>query len=211
MRALRRLRGVVLAAAALTATGCAQAGALGDVLGGVLSPQGGSNEALVQGDVSYVDTQRQVLRVQATNGQTANVRFDDRTQVVYQQQTFPVTALEPGDQISMRVVQTDQGELYTDQVVVTRSIQEIRGTTGTNGTSGSRQYMQLQGYVGSIDAQRGMFELRNQNGSTIWVALPYNTSSTNVSRFQRLRSNEAVRVGGYYISNERFELESFLQ
>ena len=41
MRALGRLRGVVLAAAALTATGCAQAGALGDVLGGWVSALGG--------------------------------------------------------------------------------------------------------------------------------------------------------------------------
>ena len=170
MSGFRRLRSAAMIAAALATTGCAQAGVLGDVLGGVLNPQGGAGEQLVQGDVTLVDAQRQYLQVRATNGQVANVRFDNRTQVIYQQQNFPVTALEPGDQISMRIQQTQQGELYTDQILVTRSIQEVRGTTDTGG----RQYTRLEGYVGSIDSQRGMFELRIQNRPSVWVSLPYN-------------------------------------
>jgi hypothetical protein len=202
MTATQRWGRVFLVAAALATTGCAQAGALGDILGGG-SPQG---ERLLQGDVTVVDANRQFLQVRATNGQTANVRFDSRTQVVYQQRTYPVTALEPGDQISMRLAETQQGELYTDQILVTRSIQEIRGTT----TAGpARQYMQVEGYVGQVDTQRGLFELRSQGGGTLVVSLPYNTSAANVSRFQQLRSNQFVRVGGYLIANDRLELADF--
>jgi hypothetical protein len=207
MWSIKRLRGVALIGALAAGGGCAQAGALGDVLGGVLNPQGG-NEAMLQGDVQFVDTNRQYLQVRATNGQMANVRFDNRTQVVYQQRAYPVTALERGDEISLRLQQTQQGELYTDQILVTRSVQEISGVSG--GNTSNRQYMQLTGYVGQIDSQRGMFLLRAQDGSSLWVALPYNTSSTNVSRFQRLRTGDSVRVGGYMIANDRLELETFL-
>lgn len=205
MTALRRWRGVALLGVALSAGGCAT-GALGDVLGGVLNPQGSSNERMLQGDVVAVSTSQQVLQVRTPNGQTANLRFDNRTQVVYQQQTYPVTALERGDQVSVTVQQTQQGEYYASQVLVTRSIQEATGTT--SGT-GSRQYMQLQGNVGQIDASRGLFELRVQGQGSLWVSLPYNTSSTNVTRFQRLRAGDYVRVAGYMIANDRLELESF--
>lgn len=187
----------------VAAGGCAQ-GALGDVLGGVLNP-GAGNERLLQGDVQFVDASRQYLQVRMTDGQTANVRYDERTQVVYQQRAYPVTALERGDEISLRLLQTQQGELYTDQIVVTRSIQEIGGT----GQAGNRQYLQMQGTVGQIDAQRGMFELRTQTGA-LWVSLPYNAPSTVVTRFQRLRTGETVRVGGYQIASDRLELANFL-
>lgn len=206
---IRRLRGVALAAALATAGGCAQAGALGDVLGGVLNPQGGgSGERLVQGDVQFVDASQQYLQVRTTSGQTANIRFDSRTQVIYQQQTYPVTALERGDEISLRLLQTQQGELYTDQILVTRSVQEATGVS--SGGSGGRQFMQLSGYVQQIDSSRGMFLLRMQDNTQVWVSLPYNTSTTNVSRFQRLRNGESVRVNGYLIANDRLELANFL-
>jgi hypothetical protein len=208
MRGTRRWRAMALMVAALSAGGCAS-GALGDVLGGVLNPQGSGGERLLQGDVVLVDANRQYLQVRMTNGQTANVRFDSRTQVVYGQQAYPVTALERGDEISLRLLQTQQGEPYTDQIVVTRSIQEATGVNqGT--TSGSRQYMRVEGTVGQIDTRQGVFQIRSQNGGYLWVSLPYNTSSTTVSQFQRLRAGDYVRVGGYMIANDRLELQSFL-
>lgn len=207
MRGWRRMRGVALVAAALTTAGCSQAGALGDVLGGVLNPQGGS-EAQLQGDVVGVSTSQQYLQVRLPDGRTANVRFDNRTQVVYRQQTYPVTALERGDVVSLRVQQTSQGELYTDQILVTQSVQEINGTGG--GAAAVGQYMQLSGTVGAVDTQRGMFELRGSGGAAVWVSLPYNASSTTTSRFRTLRSGQAVRIGGRYVSQQRFELETFL-
>jgi hypothetical protein len=209
MTTLRRLRSTALVGLAVAASGCAS-GALGDVLGGVLNPQGTSNERLLQGDVQYVDTNQQTLQVRMTNGQTANVRFDSRTQVVYQQQSYPVTALERGDQVSVSLQQTQQGEYYATQVLVTRSVQDANGVSqGTSGTSG-RQYMQLDGTVQQVDLQRGMFALRMQNNSTVWVSLPYNAGNTTVSRFQRLRNGDYVRLGGYLIANDRVELSTFM-
>jgi len=208
MSSMRRLRGVALMAVLAVSGGCAQAGVLNDVLGGVLNPQGTGREQMLQGDVQFVDANQQYLQVRATNGQVANIRFDSRTQVIYQQRAYPVTALERGDEITLRLQQTQQGELYTDQILVTRSVQEAGGVSGSSTTG--RQYMQLSGYVGQIDSTRGMFLLRMQDGSSLWVSLPYNTSSTNVTRFQRLRTGDSVRVGGYLVSNERLELETFL-
>lgn len=206
---MRMLRGTAMLATLLATTACAGAGGLGDVLSGVLGPQGGGSQS-VAATVVGVNTSQQYLQVQLTNGQSGNVRFDDRTQVIYQQRQYPVTALERGDEVTMSVVQTQQGEAYTDQILVTRSVQEAGGTGGGGTTGTAGQYVQMAGTVGQLDTQRGMFELRGQNGASLWVALPSNASSATVTRFQRLRTGDTVRVGGRYGSGGRFELESFL-
>ena len=199
---MRGARGAVLAAATLAATGCSQLGTLGNVLGGVMNPNGGSSGSEVYGEVQYVDTQRQQIQVRTQQGQTGSVYFDSRTRVVYQQQEYPVTALERGDEVGMRVQQTQQGAPYTDYIVVTRSVQERGG-----GVSSSA-LQQAEGRVGWVDANRGQFQLLTSRN--VIVALPYNSRSTDVSRFRSLRQGDYVRVEGRLVSQDRLELERFL-
>ena len=46
-------------------------------------------------------------------------------------------------------------------------------------------------------------------GTLIMVSLPYNTTSADVDRFNRLRSGENVRLYGVYLNNTRVELRQF--
>src|SRR4051812_24976039 len=124
---MRGLKGAVLLGAGVSITACSQLGGLGNVLGGVLGPAAGSGNSTVQGTVRGIDTQRGLLQITTTNGQTGNVYFDNRTQVVYQQQQYPVTALEQGDQVQVQIQQDQQGNYYTNYILVTRSVQEANG------------------------------------------------------------------------------------
>lgn len=208
---MRGLRGAVLVAAGVAATGCSQIGTLGNVLGGVLQPAAGSGSAQVAGTVRYVDTQRQMLQITTQNGQTGNVYFDSRTQVVYQQQSYPVTALEQGDQVQMQLQQDQQGNYYTNYIMVTRSAQDAGGYNNSGGyntgTYGNNQ-MQVEGRVGWIDYQRGQFSLSTSRG-TYTVMMPYNSSATDANTFRNLRQNSYVRLQGQMVNNTDIQLTRF--
>lgn len=211
-----RLGGGALAVVLATAAGgCSQLGPVGDILGGVLSPAGGANNGEVGGEVRNVDQQRQQITLQLQDGRTGSVMYDNRTQVVYQQRQYPVTALEPGDYVIVRVQQTQNGAAYTDYITVQQSVQDRNGGSvygndpgSGSGTYGS-QFQQLTGNVGQVDYNRGLFELRTNQG-TLVVTMPYNPRVNEADRFRRLRSGDYVRVEGRYVSRDRFELERFL-
>ena len=208
---MRGVRGVAVLAATLAAAGCSQLGGLEQVLGGVLNPQGGAGgSGEVSAQVRYVDTQRQQIQVQAQNGQVGSVYFDQRTRVVYQNQEYPVTALEAGDEVRMRLQQDQRGTMYTDYIMVTRSVQDTGGYGGnTSGGTYNTGVQATEGRVGWVDYNRGQFELSTSRGRTV-VTLPYNTAGYEADRFRRLRQGEYVRVQGRWVSQDRFELERFL-
>ena len=208
---MRGLRGVVLLGAGVAITGCSQLGTLGNVLGGVLQPGAGSGSSEVYGLVRGVDTQRQLIQIQTQNGQVGNIYFDQNTQVVYQNQRYPVTALEQGDQIGMRIQQTQNGQYYTDYITVTQSVQESNGGYNTNTgvyNGGGSGYTRAEGRVSWVDLQRGQFGL-STNGGTLTVVMPYQSNTTDASRFRNLRQNDYVRVEGQLVSNARLELSRF--
>jgi hypothetical protein len=216
---MRGLKGAVMLGLAVAVTGCGNLGTLGNVLGGVLGPQAGSGSAAVAGRVRYVDTQRQMLQITTQNGQTGNVYFDNRTQVVYQNQNYNVTALEQGDEVQLRLQQDQQGNYYTDYILVTRSVQDINGTASgggyNNGTyngggyNNNTGYAQLEGRVSWIDFQRGQFGLASTNRGTVTVMMPYNPNSTDANRFRNLRQNDYVRVQGQMVSSGQLQLDRF--
>lgn len=214
---MRGLRGAVLLGATVAATGCSQLGTLGNVLGGVMQPGTGSGSAQVAGTVRNVDTQRGMLQITTQNGQNGNVYFDNRTQVVYQQQTYPITALEQGDEVSMQLQQDQQGNYYTNYIMVTRSVQESGGyNNGSNNggynnggyNNGNAQQVQAEGRVGWLDTQRGQFSLVTSRG-TYTVVMPYNTSAADANQFRNLRQNAYVRVQGQLVSNNQLQLTRF--
>lgn len=179
----------------------AACGSLGNVLGGVLgSPQSQSNQ--VSGYVEAVNTRTQQLAIQTANGERVVLSYDNQTAVVYQNQNYPVTALERGDQVTARVQSAGNGAYYTDLVQVDRSVSDAGGASG----SGSVQ--SLQGTVGQIDRANGLFRLDGNNASVI-VALPYNVRQTDLNTFQNLRVGDRVRLYGVFINNSRVELRQF--
>ena len=211
--------GVRLAALAamLSTAACSQAGPLGDILGGVLTPQGqgqgtgAANQAY--GEVLYVDTNQQVIQIRSQSGQTGNVFFDQNTRVVYQQREYPVTSLERGDVVTLQVQQDQRGNAYTNYIQVQQSVQDrggqSNGGTYNNGTYGSNTLQRYSGTVGYIDTQRGIFELRTQNG-TAQVTLPYNVNTQDNQRFRSLRSGQSVTVDGRMVAQGRIDFERFV-
>ena len=99
----RNIRAKVGGAVALAAvvSACSSLGSVGDILGGVLGGGAGQGSGTVRG----VNTQSSFLTLQQSNGQDVDLQFDNQTRVVYQNQTYTVTSLDPGDQVSARVQQ----------------------------------------------------------------------------------------------------------
>ena len=185
--------GAVVALAAAGA--CSTLGSVGDILGGVLG--GGSQ---VSGTVRGVNTTSRFVSLQQTNGQNVDLQYDNQTRVVYQNQSYSITALDPGDQVVARVQQLQNGGYYTDSIAVTQPV---------SGGSTSGNVQALQGAVRQVDHNAGWFTMDAGGNVTLTVSLPYNPSSTTVQRFNALRSGDYVRFQGVYLSQTRVELRSF--
>lgn len=189
-----------------TATACSQLGGLGSVLGGMGQPQASQ----VSGTIESVDTRNQQIVVQATNGQSVALYFDQQTQVSYQNRSYSVTNLERGDRVTARIRQTQNGGYYTDLVQVDQSVQDAGGVySGNTSSTGSGTVQSLQGTVRQVDLRNGLFTLDIGNYNTLTVSMPYNPSSNDQARFQNLRSGDAVRFYGVFLNNSRVELRRF--
>ena len=202
MTRLQRAAGAVTAALFVSVAGACSTNSLGNVLGGVLG--GGQQE--MSGTVQGVDTRSQQIFLQQSNGQTIGVGYDSRTQVVYQNRTYSVNSLERGDQVTVRINNSDGGgngnNYYTDYVRVDQSVSSTGG-----GMSGNVQT--IQGTVRQVDVANGLFTMNAGNSGTVTVSLPYNTRSTDVNKFRNLRSGDYVRLYGVYLNNSRVELRQF--
>ena len=206
---------LVALAAMLSATGCAQAGALGEILGGVMGPQGEGQQGQggqVVAEIQQIDARQGVMQIRTQNGQTGTVRFDQNTRVVYQQREYNVTALERGDVVAFQVQQDQRGNAYTTYIQVQQSVQDRGGQSSQQqqgGTYGNNNVQRFAGTVGYIDTQRGSFELRTQNGSA-QVALPYGASAQDAQRFRGLRSGQNVTLDGQMVAQGRIDLVRFI-
>ncbi|HEX6558528.1 MAG TPA: hypothetical protein VF021_03680 [Longimicrobiales bacterium] len=192
------VRGASVGLLALTLGACAQVGGLGDVLGGVLNSPGNQLSGTVQG----VDSRNQVLFIRQSDGTSVSVQYDSRTQVVYQNQTYSVSSLENGDQVTARI-QNNGNSYYTDYVQVDAS---VSGSTGNTGA-----LYNLSGTVRQIDTSNGVFTLDTQNGGIITISMPYNPRTTDLNRFRSLRSGDYVSLQGAQLNQTRFELRQFYQ
>ena len=182
---------------------CSNAGAIGDVLGGMLG--GGQQQAAqAQGAIRGVDSRTQQISLQLTNGQTVALAYDNQTKVVYQNQLYAVSNLEAGDQVILRVRDTGNGAYYTDSIHVTQSV----STSGGGGTSSSANVQALQGTVRQIDRATGLFSIDAGN-VVLTVSMPYGASQADVNRFQNLRTGDQVRFYGVFLNNTRVELRRF--
>src|SRR5665213_3604988 len=79
------------------------------------------------GGVQGVDTRSQRIAIQQSNGQSVWIRYDNNTQVVYQNQNYSPTALENGDQVTANIQDAGNGSYYTSYVLVNQS---VRGSNG---------------------------------------------------------------------------------
>jgi hypothetical protein len=205
---IRSSRTAVATMAMLALGGCAGLGNLGglaDILGAVGGAQGAGQQGQLTAEVQQVNTQQRTIRIRTQDGQTGSVLFDQNTVVVYQQQQYPVTALEAGDVANFQLQQASNNNLYAARIDVVQSVQQRSGQSGASG-----QLYQLAGRVGAIDQNRGVFELQTQTSGVILVSLPYNPPAATADRFRRLRTGDSVGVEGYLTAQGRVELTRFL-
>ena len=196
----RAARTTAVALTLIATSACANSG-LGNVLGSVLGGAGGGNE--LAGTIQGVDTRNQQIGIIQSNGQTVGVRYDNNTRVIYQNQAYPVTALENGDQVVARIQDNGNGNYYTDSIQVTQSAQ------GGGSGSGSGSVQAFQGTVRQVDIQNGLFTIDGGTGYVVTVSMPYNPTRSDLNRFQNLRQGDQVRFYGVALNNTRIELRQF--
>ena len=199
MANFQTLRRGAAGALVILATGACAGGQLGNVLGSVLG--GGANNNQLSGTIRGVDTRSQQISIQTSNGQTVPVYYDNQTQVVYQNQNYPATALEYGDMVTARI-QQNGNNYYTDYIQVDQSV-------NGSGSVSSGNVQQLQGTVRNIDRQNGFFTVDVGNYNTLTVSLPYNVSSNDINRFNSLRVGDFVRFYGVYTGQSQVQLRQF--
>lgn len=197
MKLRKRLFGI-LSVAVLAFTGCdelARVGGLGDY---------GSLGSDLVGEVENVDTRAREIEIRTDSGRTSVVRYDDRTQVIYQQRNYSVANLEPGDYVAARVQQDRNGQNYTDTITVREGVQDRKNRRG------SARLDRIEGRIEYVDERRGTFELRDSRNRLIVVAVPFNAPRSVMDRFNRLHTGDYVRIEGRPVDADHFDLESFL-
>lgn len=115
----RTVRILAVSGALLTAGACN--GGLGNILGGVLGggtqqqPQSGQ----INGIVRSVDPRNQQISIQDnSSGQSFWVQYDNRTQVVYRNQSYPASSIRQGDNVTARIQNNGNNAYYTDYVQI---------------------------------------------------------------------------------------------
>ena len=192
----------------LASAACSSTGGLGNILGSVLGGGTGSGSQ-VSGTVQGLNTRNQQIGLTQSNGQSVTLSYDNNTQVVYQNQNYPVSSLEYGDRVTARVTATNNtsGGYYTDLIQVDQSVSS--NGTSNGGVYGNNNVQTFEGTVRQVDRTNGLFALEARNAGTVTVSLPYNLRQADLNRFQNLRNGEYVRLSGVALNNTRVELRQF--
>jgi len=119
-RIQRVLRILTVSGALLTVGACN--GGLGNILGSVLGGGGAqpqSQSGQINGIVRGVDNRNQQINIQDnSSGQSYWVQYDNRTQVVYRNQSYPATSIRQGDNVTARIQSNGNNSYYTDYVQI---------------------------------------------------------------------------------------------
>lgn len=194
----QRIKRGAAVALMIASLGACAGNQLGNILGGVLGG-GQAQSGQLSGTIRGVDQRSQLISIQQSNGQTVPVAYDNQTQVIYQNQNYSPTSLENGDRVTARV-QANGNSYYTDYVQVDQSV---------NGAGSSSNLQQLQGTVRQVDRRNGVFTVDVNNYNTLTVTLPSSLSSSDVNRFNNLRSGDFVRFYGTFLNRTQVQLRQF--
>ena len=123
------MRRATLVLAALLLTAACGSSTLGD-LGSIFGSSSPSNPSAVNGVVTGLDTNAQRIDLNVTyvnqlrpssSQSTGSIYYDSNTRVVYQGNTYNVTDLERGDEVSVSGV-NNNGRYVAQTITVTRNV-----------------------------------------------------------------------------------------
>lgn len=200
----RAALGLTLALAATAIAGCSDNVALV----GRPTLELGQDEFVAE--VERLDTSSREIHLRPNNSRNRVIGYTTDARVVSRGREYPVTQLEAGDIVAMRLRQDSRGNSYTDLIRVQESSQDRNQSRGAIVRPGTGMQT-VDGRVEQLDFQRSSFEIRGQSSERVIVSLSDNARRSDVDRFRALRSGDYVRVEGRFLNRERFELDSFLR
>lgn len=168
----------------------------------------------VEGEVVRVERIPNFLVLSSAERGTLRIAFAADTPVYYRGEQYSVSNLEPGDEVRVEV-REDRGELRTDYIAVTRSVQEKGGVSGERpggidpGGVETGEIETFTGRVTRVEPERGRFTVATETRGTVTVLMPYRTLTADRDRFERLRSGDRVRFDGEWMGGGRVELVRF--
>jgi len=211
--------GLIAATSALLLVGCVTPGGYGtsypDGYGqpapGYPSQQYGSQ---LQGTVESVDPRyNRILLVvddpRSGRTQRMEVRYDERTRLVYQGRESAVEGLERGDVIRFEAVQTGR-ELYARQIEVVRNVRD----GGYGGEYGGGYGNDLRGSVALIDTRARTIRLDGAGyGNDVQLAYDARTTVEYQGRSFRpenLQRGDIVRIQARQVGNNQWLAERII-
>jgi hypothetical protein len=198
----RKIAAPLLAGLFLLLPACAGYG-MADVLGDLGGLGMGRH---LSGEIRSVDSRRQQIQITTSNRRSEVISYDSRTAVVYRQQRYPVSSLERGDYVAVRVREDSRGRLHADRIDVQAGARDRNGTAGRVGS----RIQRYDGRVSRLNAQEGWFQMDMGRSGVYTVTLPYNPDRTTRDRFRRLRRGQDVRFEGELLNRNRVEIRRFL-
>jgi hypothetical protein len=168
----------------------------------------GQDEFLAE--VERLDTSSREIHLRPNDSRTRVVGYTADARAMYRGREYPVTQLESGDIVAMRLKQDSRGNSYTDLVRVQESVRDWNQDRGGITRPGTG-IQTVDGRVERVDLQRSSFEVRDRSRESVLVSLPNNARRSDVDRFRALRTGDYVRVEGRFLDRDRFELETFLR
>jgi len=204
--------GLLLATSVLLLAGCVSPGGYGSAPGGYGQPapsypsQYGSQ---LQGTVDAVDPGYNrifmVVDDQRTGrGQRIEIRYDQRTRLVYQGREEPVEGLERGDVIRIDAAQSGR-ELYARSIEVVRNVRD-GGYGGGYGNGND-----LRGSVAFVDTRARLIRLDGAGyGNDVQVGYDARTTVEYQGRSYRpedLQRGDLVRIQARQVGNNQWLAE----
>jgi Domain of unknown function (DUF5666) len=218
MNHMTRAVGLLAATSALLLVGCVTPGGYGTSPGGYGQPAPGYPSqqygSQLQGTVESVDPRyNRILLVvddpRSGRTQRMEVRYDERTRLVYQGRESAVEGLERGDVIRFDAVQTGR-ELYARQIEVVRNVRD----GGYGGEYGGGYGNDLRGSVALVDTRMRLIRLDGAGyGNDVQLAYDARTTVEYQGRSYRpedLQRGDIVRIQARQVGNNQWLAERII-
>jgi hypothetical protein len=163
----------------------------------------------IRGEILEIQPARQQIQVRTDDNRVRALEYDTpTTRVLYHGREHSVNELQAGDIIAFRLRPRGRVD-YVDTIRVQEPVQARAGSAVARRVPPAPRTELVEGTVERIDHARGVFDVRQRNGATVTVALPYNARASDVDAFRRLRSGDHVTVEGEFVNRDNFQLLAF--
>lgn len=163
----------------------------------------------IRGEIIEIRPARTQIQVRSDDNRVRIVEYHPvTTRVLYHGREHSVQELQAGDIIAYQF--RPRGSVdYVDTIRVQEPVQARAGSTIARRLPAAPQSELVEGTIERIDHARGVFDVKQRNGATVTVALPYNARPSDVDAFRRLRNGDHVTVEGEFINRDNFQLLAF--